>query len=351
MCQQIWFDTNIFLIIRHFFSLQNMKLSEGKIKSIVLLLVISGMIFLNSCDAARENPLDPNSNDNLLGTIEGTVQTFSLPYTPVKDVEVYWKPSNILVYTDAGGNFTIRNIKIENGPLIFRKAGYHTDTVQVDWAGERKVNEQINLNKLPALDSLSIYSITKYMVNPQSPVSELYIETKVTDVDNDIDTIFVINNELNLNKAMDFNIASKIFQAVLTPEDLKISDLEQAVGLEFDFQVRNVLGEVYQLKGGSLKRVIKNQVTGLLPSDEQLITTVPFDLSWKQFNHGYSYTYTIEIYTDEGNQQINEWDNISSQDTSFTVNSIEPGSYWWVIWVVDNFNNQNRSFPATFIVQ
>jgi hypothetical protein len=309
------------------------------------------MVFLNSCEAPRENPLDPNSNDNLLGTIDGTVQTFSLPYTPIKNVEVFWKPGNILVYSDTGGNFIIPNVKTENGTLIFRKEGYHTDTVEIDWAGARKITEQINLNKIPMLDSLSVYSVIINSANPPVLMSELVIKTKIIDVDNDIDTVSVVNEKQGLDKAMDFNIASKTFQTVLTPEELNITDIEQSIGLEFDFRVRDVLGEIYMLHGDGVNRVIKDQVTGLQPANDQQIPTVPFNLQWDSFTPGYSFHYMVEIYTNDGSQLVFRKDSISSGENSFNITTMNSGSYWWAIWIIDEFNDMSRSLPATFIVQ
>ncbi len=324
---------------------------EEKIKSLIVFLLVSGIIFFNSCDAPRENPLDPNSSENQLGTLEGTVQTFSLPYTPIKDVEVFWKPGNIMVYSNADGNFSIPNVKTVNGQLIFRKEGYHNDTVMVNWAGGRKVNEQVNLNKIPTLDSLSVYSVVMNSANPPSVISELFIQTMVNDIDNDIDTVYVLNDKTGLMKAMDFDIASKTFLTSLTPQEMGLTDIEQAIGLEFDFLVRNVLGEISVLHGTGVKRIIKNQVSGLQPSNDQVISTVPFNLSWDRFNSGYAFRYKIEIYTNDGSQVVFSQDSISAEDTSFPIDSLEVGSYWWVIWVIDNFNNQARSVPATFSVQ
>ena len=328
-----------------------MSLPVVRIKIITVFLIASGIILFNSCDAPRENPLDPNSSDNLLGTISGTVQTFSLPYTPIKDVEVLWKPGNILVYTDASGNFTIPNVKRENGSLIIRKEGYHNDTVQIDWAGNQKVSEQINLNKIPELDSLTIYSSITNTLSPPSTMSEVVIQTKISDVDNDIDTVFVVNDNLGMVKAMDFDIGSKTFQALLSLGDLNITDLEQAVGLEFDFRIRDILGEIYLLKGSTLKRVIKDQVTGLQPSNEQVVTTLPVKLSWNSYTAGFDFHYNIEIYTNDGSQLVKSINDISSDSTFKTIDSLDSGSYWWRIWVIDQFNDVNKSFPATFSLQ
>ncbi len=328
-----------------------MDLPEEKIKRLIVFLLVSGILFLSSCDAPRENPLDPNSSDNQLGMLDGTVQTFSLPYTPIKDVEVFWKPGNKMVYSDVKGNFSIPNVKTENGQLIFRKDGYHNDTVMVDWAGGHEVNEQVNLNKIPTLDSLSIYSIVLNSANPPSVMSELVIETMVKDVDNDIDTVYVVNNQVGLMKAMDFDIASKTFLTQLTPQELGLTDIEQTIGLEFDFRVRNVLGEISVLHGTGVKRIIKNQVSGLQPSNDQVISSVPFVLSWDRFNAGYPFRYKIEISTSDGSQVVFSQDSVSAEDTTFTIENLETGSYWWAIWVIDNFNNKDRSVPAAFSVQ
>lgn len=321
-----------------------------RIKNLTFFLIFLGITFINSCEAPRENPLDPNSSDNLLGTIEGTIQTFSLPYTPIKNVEVIWRPGNILVYSDANGNFSIPNIKTENGPLIFRKEGYHTDTMQIDWAGERKLKEQINLNKIPELDSLSVYSVITNTAIPPSPMSKIVIETKIADIDNDIDTVFVVNDHTGLEKAMDFNIVSKTFYTELTPEDLNLTDLEQSIGLEFNFRVRDILGEIYILKGGSVKRIINDSITGMQPAGDSVVTALPFYLRWEGFMPGYSFSYKVEIYTNDGSQQVLE-ENVSSDMTSYLIDSLDTGNYYWVIWVVDDFNDMNRSLPVTFSVQ
>ena len=328
-----------------------MYLRGKNIKIVLVLLVASVILLLNSCNAPRENPLDPDSADNHLGTIEGMVETFSLPYTPIENVEIIWKPGNMLVYSDKYGNFSFTNVKTEDGPLIFRKDGYHPDTVQVVWAGTRKISEQVNLNKIPTVDSLFIYSSVTNTSNPPGSMSELVIKTKITDIDNDIDTVFVVNDQLELNKAMDFNVASKTFETELTSEELNLTDLEQSVGLQFNFRVRDVLGESYLLNGGSVKRVIKDQVTGMMPANDQVITSVPFDLTWTGFTSGYSFTYMIEIYTNDGSQLILSADNIPSQVTKYAVNSLDSGNYYWVIWIIDDFNDMARSVPATFSVQ
>lgn len=326
---------------------------EVRKKGILICILILGTIIFNSCDASRENPLDPNSKDNLLGTIQGTVQTYSLPYTPITNVEVLWKPGSILVYTDNSGNFSVPNVKTENGLLIFRKDGFLSDTIQVDWNGTRKVNEQVNLNTIPTLDSLAIYTVVINVSDTSSQMYELIIRTKVKDPDNDIDTVFVVNDQVGLDKVMDFNVADKTYQSILTLGDLNLNDIEETLGLKFNFVIKNIAGYVYTLSGGSVTRVIKDRMAGLLPDSNQIISALPFDLQWNGFSSGYSFHYIIEVYTNDVSnpQLVLRQDNISSQVTSFSVISLDVGNYWWVVWIVDEFNNMSRSAPATFVIQ
>lgn len=326
---------------------------EDFIKIIIFSFVLFCIVIFNSCDALRENPLDPNSSDNLLGTIKGTVQTFSLPYTPIASVEVLWKPGNTIAYTDSSGNFTIANIKTVNGFLIFRKEGYHTDSIQVSWNGTKKVNEQVNLNAYPVVDSLSIYTVVININDTSAQNYELVINTKIKDVDNDIDSVFVINDVVGLNKAMDFNAASKSYQSILTLTDLHLTDLEQTIGLIFNFRIKNILGETYILNGGSVTRILKNRIRGLQPDNNLIISSLPFNLIWNKFTAGYQFHFMVEVYTNDisNPQLVLRENNIAAQDTSVVVDSLTSDNYWWVVWTIDNFNNMSRSAPATFMIQ
>ncbi|HSD62401.1 MAG TPA: hypothetical protein VLB50_01350 [Ignavibacteriaceae bacterium] len=297
--------------------------------------------------------MDPNSSDNLLGIISGTVQTYSLPYTAIANVEVLWKPGNIISYTNASGNFTIANIKTVDGFLLFRKEGFHTDSIKVNWKGTKKINEQINLNAYPVLDSLSIYTVVINVNDTTSQMYDLVISTKIQDVDNDIDSVFVVNDPSELNKVMDFNAAAKTYQTILTLQELHLNDLEETIGLQFNFRIKNILGETYNLNGGSVTRVIKNRMTGLQPDSNLIINNFPFNLRWDEFFAGYHFHYMVEVYTNDisNPQLVIRQNNISSQETSFTVDSLGTDSYWWVIWTIDDFNNMSRSAPATFVIQ
>jgi hypothetical protein len=172
-------------------------------------------------------------------------------------------------------------------------------------------------------------------------------------LDNDIDSVFVVNDQVGLNKAMDFNAAAKTYQSILTLSELNLNDLEETIGLQFNFRIKNILGENYILDGGSVARVIKDRILGLLPDSDQIISTFPFNLRWNRFNAGYQFHYMVEVFTNDiaDPQLVLRQNNIAAEDSSVVVDSLAANGYWWVVWTIDNFNNMSRSAPATFVIQ
>ena len=105
-------------------------------KNIIAAIILCAMMIIESCNAPRNNPLDLLSSGYSFAELSGTVYT--LPYSGIPGVSVYWSPSDKLVLTDNNGNFQINNILPVNGELIFQKNGYISDTVNVNW-GNAKV--------------------------------------------------------------------------------------------------------------------------------------------------------------------------------------------------------------------
>jgi len=310
------------------------------------------IILFFSCNAPQNNPLDPENPDNNLGTIQGVVQTFSLPFTGIPDVSIYWPKANKLVKSDANGKFVINNVPTENGSLIIQKDGYRPDTVIINWGSSKTVSPQVNLNSLPELDSIAIFTTVINQFNPDQTF-ELNIQAKVSDRDNDIDSIKVFNNQLNLDKKLDFNITQNFFQSALSTSDLNVNDLEEVIGLDFNINVYDRFQNVYNIGSGKVSRVIKTPVLIESPSNADSVNSNP-TLTWLRFKPGYPFTYTVEVYTNDfaNSQIVARQQDISSDSTSYFVRTVlQPRDYYWVLWVVDQFQNRARSKPATFIVK
>lgn len=110
----------------------NMKFVFGTIKYQFLLFLI---IFINSCNAPRTNPLDPNNPNYNLSVIEGKVKRISFPNNHIAGVNISWENEEITVVTNSSGYFALENIKRDNGWLVFQSPNYFIDSVYVNWNG------------------------------------------------------------------------------------------------------------------------------------------------------------------------------------------------------------------------
>lgn len=322
-------------------------------KYLVKIFLFTISFLIPSCDAPKNNPLDPNNPNYAFVTITGNVQTFSFPHNGISGVSVYWGPSNILVSTDNNGNFTIGNILPVNGKLIFQKNGFRSDTLSIVWGSSKLFDSPVYLYQIPQLDSISIYTVVTNQFTPPGQSYQLVVNSKVSDKDNDIDTVFVENSQLSLRKALDFNVANKFYETTLTTQDLNIADIEQTVGLDFNIIVKDHFQIEYNVGSSKVTRVIKNGVSIQFPANDTTISATPLFL-WQRYNTGYPFTYMVEIYTNDfaNSQLVYRGENISSDSVSYQLTTpLSAKNYYWVIWVVDQFQNRCRSLPATFNVK
>jgi hypothetical protein len=110
---------------------------KNRTSQIIAILMICS--YFLSCNAPRNNPLDPNNPDSPFVRIEGTVQTLSLPHQNIANVKISLKESSLQVITDASGSFSIDRIYPQDGWLVFEKAGFHTDSTFVTWGDLDKI--------------------------------------------------------------------------------------------------------------------------------------------------------------------------------------------------------------------
>ena len=317
----------------------------------VFLFAVSFLIM--SCNAPKNNPLDPNNPNYAFVTLTGNVQTFSFPHIGISGVSVYWSSSNVLVNTDNNGNFSIGNILPVNGKLIFQKNGFRADTINVVWNNSKTLDSLVYLFQIPTLDSISIYTVVTNQFTPPGQSYQLIVNSKVSDKDNDIDTVLVENSQLNLRKPLDFNATSKFYGTVLSTQDLNIADIEQTIGLDFNIIAKDHFQNEYNVGSSKVKRVIKNGVSIIYPANDTALSSTPLFM-WQRYKTGYPFSYMIEVYTNDfaNSQLVFRGENISSDSVSYQLTTpLSTKNYYWVIWVIDQFQNRCRSLPATFNVK
>ncbi len=311
------------------------------------------ILFIQSCDAPRTNPVDPKNPDNTIIQLDGVVKTVSFPNVPIEGVTVYWKPDRLFTTTGTDGRFSFTNVNRNNGWLFFESENFNRDSSYINWGAQRKIDHEKFLNAVPQLDSLEFYSI----VENRFQITQKYqvvIRAGISDYDgaNDIDTVFVENPAFSLVKKLDFNVVTGFYEKNLSPLDFGLTSLDPLIGKDFNIKVKDLAGRIFIIGHANIKRVIKEEIQTDYPKNYQSVG-IPFDLRWKRFLPGFDFDYKIQIYTDEINPDLVwEVNNVSADEISFQITAnLEGRSFFWVIWAIDEFNNRSRSKPATFTVE
>ncbi len=320
--------------------------------TLIIFVVLGGI----SCNAPRTNPLDPLNPDYNYGTIEGVVQTIGFPFTGISNVKVTWENANLIAVTDANGKFRLSNIPIKDGNIVFSKSGYKGDTLNIVWGYSKRYFAQVFFNNIPVLDSVSIYTVVENQFVPP-PISTLFVNAWITDHDGDVDSVFVYNEALNLRKPLLFIPEDGAYQTTVTENELNGNNIEGTIGLDLSIVTKDKFQNEFIIGSDRVTRIIKDEVSGLKPSTDSTIadTSQPVIFKWSKFNAGYSFKYMIEVYsytTFSNPVLIHTKLNISSDSTSYTLpQTLSDGNYYWVIWIIDQFQNRSRSKQTGFRIQ
>lgn len=312
--------------------------------------VVLMIVLIVSCDAPRTNPLDPESPDYKFSTIEGTIKTQS-SQTPMEGVMVTWKNQNKVVYTNSAGKFSFNKIDRIDGWIYFEKSGYSKDSTKVTIGTAKYLTVDKNLNAIPKLEEINMYTSIKNSY-AQDPVDSLFIFAKVIDDEGDIDSVMVRNSAISLNHRLIYNSTTKYYERKYEKTQLKVTSLEKIIGTSFEFVAVDKNKKEFIVGSSGITRIISEQISCRYPLNNQSVNT-NFYLEWVRFEPGFNFTYTTQIYTNELTPKL-VWqkENISSNDIKITPSvKLPSGSYFWVIWCVDDFKNKSRSKPATFVVQ
>jgi hypothetical protein len=319
-------------------------MSKSKAATYVILITI--ILFVHSCDAPRTNPLDPENDDNIYTYIEGTVKTVSVPNQPLGNARVIWDSGRTVVYSDADGYFVIENIEKNNGWLFFEKEGYSSDSTFISWDEAKRVVVSEFLNSVPKIDSL-IFSTETINTYNNLQYYSLFVQAGISDEENDVDSVFISNDDLDIHESLEYNLSTRFYELRKAYEEI-----DELVGKEFSVMVKDTRGKIFTIAQTNLKRIIKQEVEFLTPSNRDTVNN-PIVFNWRRFLPGFPFYYKLQIYTEEFPQQLVYEENfISSDSIRVTVDSGLPeGEYTWVIWAIDEFMNACRSKPASFIIQ
>ncbi|MEW6652943.1 MAG: carboxypeptidase regulatory-like domain-containing protein [Bacteroidota bacterium] len=287
------------------------------------------------------------------GTLTGVVRKDRSSPIFLSGVKVYWKNQNIVKITNTNGEYTIPDIPMNDGFLFFEKAGYSPDSVFVQWGIQNTIAvRDVRLNAIPVLDNIDIYSVVTNKFPDEFKTKRMNVEAKVSDEENDIDSVYIQCKPLNVLRPLAYNISTKSFQRELNTAELNVNYLDEVIGKNFDVVVKDAAGKKFTLGPSQLKRVISQQFRVFSPQDGAKVGSQPI-FTWQNINLEFNFRYYIEVYTDEIPATLIWTSSRFSKDIiSFTVNTNLPkGDYFWIIWSEDDFRNRASSRPATFTVQ
>ncbi|MEN8191539.1 MAG: hypothetical protein ABFS12_01905 [Bacteroidota bacterium] len=323
------------------------------VKQYQKILLVCLVILITSCDAPRENPVDPNNPDNNFSSINGVVKTKGYPFNPIGNVDVFWENDNIIVKTTQNGKYGIPRVTRNNGWLKFHCESYIDDSTYIDWGNSDIISNEIFLNSKPILDSLEFFSVVKNSWNSATKEHYLKIRVRISDFEgvNDIVNVYVENIELYSLKKLSYDYTNNFYEGKLWQSDLGGNSLDGIIGKDFRILVNDLDSSTFIIGNTSIKRVINEEIELISPISNEEVN-IPFKLNWKRFTPGFNFTYRVEIYTNETVQNlVYSRGNIEQDSISYTVNSqIDAGSYYWIIWAIDEFNNQGSSKQGSFII-
>ena len=309
-------------------------------------------MFLNIfCDAPRNNPLDPGNPDNHYYLLQGNVKTLSFPSQPLEGVTVFYTHQEMQTKTNSSGEFSLEIIEAEDSWVRFSKSGYLIDSVYIEWKLTKKVTTEQLMNALPQVENLQVYSVilNRY---PSIQTEQVIVKSKITDQDNDIDSVAVVIGLDSIAHTLQYNVTDKSYERTLSIFDLGIAALEELVGHNFQIIVKDLFSHKFKLDTGTIERVIRNEVIFQTPAGNEVTSPSP-TLVWERFDPGFNFTYLIQIFSAEITPQL-VWEKseIGPDITQYPVDiTLPPDEYFWVIWVIDEFGNRTRSKPASFAVE
>lgn len=315
------------------------------------LVIILSLLILFSCNAPRNNPLDPENSNNSISSIEGYIKTVDVPQIPLNNTSVFWSNDGIITQTNEDGYFRIENIERVDGWLFIEKEGYSKDSILINFNNQKKITKTIFLNSIPKIIDLKFYSITINKFPDQQKYS-LEAKIKISDEENDIDSVFIENTELMTNKKLLYNASTKYYENSITLEDLNVTSIDEVIGKIFSVNVVDSDSNKFIVDESNIKRIIKEEVESVSPLGKDTVFTGNPTLVWDRFKPGFKFRQLLEIYTSElPNVLVWQKEIISDERQFTTAANLPSGDYYWVIWAIDEFENRTQSKPSSFIIK
>ncbi len=320
-------------------------------KQLMLLLLSLALIF-SACEAPRNNPVDPGSEQGSLPLIKGSVRVTGTSLLPVGGAMVNFVPTGSYTMTDPEGNFNLRVPLKKEGWLTISKEGFKTDSIYISWGSEKVAEVRKELFRFPEIKAFSVTSsvIRRF---PDLKFTSFKISIELAGLYEGIDSVVVTNETSGVVLLLDRGTGGAQFnREVFSFQIPGLISPYALVGQQFKVSFY-IQGEVYTpTVTGSVTRIIDQEIKFTSPANNAVYDN-PVSLSWQLFDPGFNHSYTAEILLDDITPQtVWKKENIPGGEVGTDVEiSLPPGNYIWVVYCVDQFGNTSRSKPASFVVR
>ncbi len=316
----------------------------------ILALVLS---FYSGCslDAPHDNPLDPLSPKfENAGTIQGRV--LSLGSSGIANAVVSFTTSGIAAITDNNGNFSAEHVSAGTMLITVTKDGFLPDSISLQLAAGQTTSLEIHLDALPQISGQQIITKKTDQWWP-GPTYSAVVTANITDPDGqtDFDTAFVTVDSLQFG--MTYSNSDKNFQTTILADSLPTGNLQWLIGKTLTVFAKDKERALTQGNDFYVSRIIEATAIPTSPTTQDTVRDSLY-FQWNPPSLTFPYTFTINLYMlNSGTPLWTESNIVPAPPFAFTFpgfTTLQPGSYYWTVAVIDEFGNSARSKEASFIV-
>ncbi len=307
---------------------------------------------LFSCDAPRENPFDPGSDNYYQPPEQTVVSTVTVkqlypPFNPIANAQVIEPHLQLFGITNNKGEIQFEHQPVDSLTFMVSAEPFFPDTLSF----KRKTSNEyeIYLNARPQIQNVVFKSFYNY-VDEQFSFTSLYTELLVTDLDGslDIDRVTLHNTayQFDTTLARDAN-NSDLFKLEFPLRNIS-SEItpEEVPELNFELIVKNKNNDQIVSGPYTIKRVINVTLIQVRPSISE-VTQDSVVFEWVDPELPFDYTFNIVLLKFPTVDEV-FYKGIPKGQTRFVLNNISPGQYNWKLQLEDRLGNICQSNYINF---
>lgn len=343
--------------------------------------IVLACIIMISCDAPRDNPLDPQSPLYIQGEAPERITDLRMDNLTPSSCRLYWTaPEGAIRYLLFKGDLSWDGSDTT-------QATRYTGILPAPERGVQscEVSLQPNTSHIWALYTLSsegLLSPPSNLITISAPIRDRLATIDLTYRTHNI-AWWAGPNQKFLEVFATINDSDGVREVWIQKDTTKIMYLESLgllpnhthwSGELYDYEAPNgtletLLGHRLSLwhtdsldfttldSNFQISRIINHNPRTLSPTNDSLATPNPgFYLFWEDYPAYYNFTYAIDIYHMSASYvptHVFSDSLISSEQNSYQINrrlTEEPLFFLWTVSVVDEFGNRARSLEARFRV-